>query len=146
MNNIKKMIKNKKGLVIGICCAVVVLIVGIGFAISFSNKEDKKQITLNEQMNLLSISWYEKNYYPSVIERDDLGETFLAKYKDIGLKVDLENLYRTELDDSEESNAIKTRFEEKKCDIKNSRAIIYPQEPYGEKDYKIDIELNCEIN
>lgn len=145
MNNIKKMIKNKKGLVIGICCAVVVLIAGVGIIVSFSNKGDKnKQISLTEQMNLLGASWYEKNYYPSVMQRADLGEKFLAKYKDIGLKVNLENLYRTELDASSESDAIKARFEEKKCDIKDSRAIIYPQEPYGEKDYKIDVELKCE--
>ena len=29
-------------------------------------------------------------------------------------------------------------------DLKNTRALIYPQNPYGKSDYKIEIEMSCE--
>ena len=31
----------------------------------------------------------------------------------------------------------------KACNNKTTRAIIYPKSPYGKKDYKVEVELDC---
>lgn len=145
LNGVVKTVKKNKAISIGILCGIVAIIISIGIGVSFSNKSDEtKQFTLNEQINELGSKWYEEKYYPGVMADETLKENFLEKFADIGIKVNLENLYRTVLDDSEESAKIKTRFEAKKCDLKNSKAIIYPQSPYGLNDYKIEANLECE--
>ena len=82
--------------------------------------------------------------YKQIGDTKDAKAEFLAKFKDIGIKVNLDNLIRH---NTEESDELKKEFVNSKtneaCDTNNTKVVIYPKDPYGEKDYKIEVILEC---
>ena len=69
---------------------------------------------------------------------------FLEKYKDIGIKVSLDNLSRYKKDDMDDilKQFVNDKTKEE-CDRNSSMVIIYPKDPYGQKDYTVDAILVC---
>ena len=47
------------------------------------------------------------------------------------------------VEDLENKWFVTGKGENDKCDVDNTKVIIYPQEPYGEKDYKLEIVTAC---
>lgn len=136
-------IGNKKKL-IGICCAIILAISIISIGVSFSLKKDKAlspKEKLTNQLIYLGDNWYGKFYTAVKKEGQDNN---LAKFKDSGIEIDLENLSRYELE-NENVEQIIQEYENNKCNMKESKVIVFPQEPYGEKDYKIKPVLECEF-
>lgn len=134
-------IGNKK-ISIGICAIILVIAtVSIGISFSSKNKELSPREKLTQQLISLGNNWYEQ-FYTAV--KNENQEENLAKFKDNGIEIDLENLSRYDLKDVDIEQIIQ-EYENNKCDMKKSKVIIFPQEPYGEKDYKITPVLECEF-
>lgn len=139
--NLKKLNKKQCYIIGGI---VLLLIVIISLFLIFNNHSKNESQKLSKELKELGISFYEDFYYNQIGKTDDEKKTFLEKYTDIGIKVSLDNLARYKKDESEE---ITKKFVNSKtnqeCDKTNSMVIIYPKEPYGKKDYRIDANLVC---
>lgn len=140
-----KFIKNlqRKTIIIGasILVAIIGIIVAIVLLIGSKNKEEKLENILKD----LGTDFYENFYYNQVGTNEKERAEFLKKFKDIGIKVSLDNLFRYQKEEPKEIIAKFVNKETKKeCDRINSMVIIYPKDPYGKTDYTIDSTLVCE--
>ena len=142
MKNIKNFFSNKKNTVIVLSCVgVLVLIAGIiGITYSLSNNDEKK---LTSELEMIGRHFYEDFYYTQIGSDESERTSFLSKYSAIGIKVDLENLART-LDNKDEELAkfVNSKTKEQ-CNTTNSKVTIYPKDPYGQKDYEIQVVIDC---
>ena len=144
MKKIKLKKLNKKQYYIIGGVALLVIIVIVSLLIIFGNKPKNESQKLSNELKQLGVSFYEDFYYNQIGKTDEEKKAFLEKYTDIGIKVSLDNLARSKKDESEE---ILKKFVNSKtnteCDKTNSMVTIYPREPYGKKDYRIDANLVC---
>ncbi len=157
---VASLIKNHKKIAIGTGAVLVVAIVALVLVPTFSlNKAEK---TMKNRLNDIGVTFYEDFYFKSAGNGDEgKRKEFLGRFSDIGIKVSLENLLRyyvttdkyKELDIAnadanvtERVEALKKAwFEDKNynCDVDNTKVIIYPKDPFGEKDYKIELVNVC---
>ena len=154
------LIKNHKKIAIGTGAVLVVVIVALVLIPSFSLNKTEKE--MKKQLNDIGVTFYEDFYYKSAGNGDEeKRKEFLGRFSDIGIKVSLENLLRyyvttdkykdleladTEANVTDRVEALKKAWFEKKdynCDGDNTKVIIYPQDPFGEKDYKIELVTVC---
>lgn len=140
-----KFIKNLQRKTIIIGASILVIIVGIIVALVLLFNSKNKEEKLEDILKNLGTDFYENFYYNQVGSNEKERAEFLKKYKDIGIKVNLDNLFRYQ---KEEPTEIITKFvnkdTKKECDRKNSMVIIYPKEPYGKTNYTMDSTLVCE--
>lgn len=146
LENIKNFVKTHKAVCIT-CCAV--LVVGVVTALVVSNAlKPKPEATREESLTLnleeMGKDFYENYYYDAVGSSDESRKNFLQKYSEIGIKVSLDNLsrYNSEVV-TDKIDAFFSDDENKDCNRENTKVIIYPQDPYGKNDYKIETILKC---
>lgn len=141
---VEKTKENKKTNVKLIACiagGVVLVAAIVCLLIFFVFNSNKNQLT-----NVLESegrSFYEEFYYKQVGKDDKERATFLAKYATIGIKIDLDNLSRTSSDKEDLLSKFVNKKTGEKCNANNTKITIYPQDPYGQKDYKIETSLDC---
>lgn len=147
-NFFQNIMKDKKKLAIfgGSIILVILIIIGIFFITGkVGAKSTEKQLKAN--LEELGREFYEDLYYPNTKNGDaDARAKFLEGFKDQGLKFNIDNLSRYEYKEEatqEKLNTFKNDETGEECDKKASRIIIYPTEPYGLKDYRVEIELVC---
>lgn len=124
--------KDKKNLIIliGIIILAIVIIFSI-FTFSKLSKENKRE---NEMKNL-GKSFYEEIYYKQLVDSDIKLKDFLSKYKENGIKFDLKTLVNYNDENKEVFD---------KCNLEDSKITIYPEEPYKQDSYKMELTLLCE--
>ena len=85
----KKMILFGVGIVI--CIAIIILLIVV---LSGNGEEEK----LKKYMKEMGTSFYEELYYEQIGKNDEERANFLKKYKDLGIKINLDGLsrYKTE--------------------------------------------------
>lgn len=106
-------------------------------------KQDKKiEKKLREELEEMGADFYENYYYKTTGDNDEERKKFVKKYHEMGIKIDLDNLSKSDSDIVEEN---KDEFKKYDCDKTDTKVIIYPQEPFGKNDYKIETELKCSI-
>ena len=143
MEKIKEFFNNKRNRFISIGVGVVALIIIVVVIVLSGSKGNKLEKRLLELGRV-----YYKKYY-SFLAKDDKKERdkFLSKYTEIGIKVDLENLSRTvaNTEGLPSSEEILKDFNKKgnKCNYLTTKVIFYPQEPYGDEDIKMEVNLDC---
>ena len=131
-----KLLKDKSKLIIlgGIFILLVVVIIVL--SIIFNNNSDKKNTeTLEESLNKIGSEFYETKYYTTF---QDVKQ--LANFKDTGVNISITNLNVI----MPISADLKDRLNEDKCNLDNTKIVIYPKDPYGKKDYSLKVELACE--
>ena len=127
--------------------AVVVLFVIILIIVNCNNQEKK----LSKYMKQLGKVYYEEIYLPS-FKDDATKEATLSKFTVTGINTDLENLVRAVSNrngmptDEEILAKFVNKKTDKKCNQSSTRIYFYPSEPYGTKDYKIEVKLDCGFN
>jgi len=132
---------NKPKTIITAVVLVAVIVLVVVLAIPKGNKQEKE---LTAKLQELGAQFYEGYYHKAIGSNDEERANNVKKYANIGIKVDLENLIRFNSNDQE---ALKQLFVNNKtnveCDQKNSKVIIYPEGNFGEKDYRIEVQLSC---
>lgn len=120
------------GAIVGVVAIVVIALFAFG-----KNKDKKLAATLEG----MGRDWYENFYYDGFDEKKRAD--ILSRFKDIGIKVDIDNLsrYNTEVN-AEKLKDFKMN-EEGGCDGTETKVIIKPQDPYGKTDYTIEAKLVC---
>ena len=134
--------KNKKKSIIigGISLLVILAIILLTIVLCSESKEK----LLNKNLEEMGRDFYENLYYTEVGKNDEERANFLKEFKDLGLKISLDGLsrYKTEENKEKIDNFVNPKTKEA-CDKENSKVTIYPQEPYGKTDYKIEVNLVC---
>lgn len=143
MEKIKDFIKNKKNIVIISSVILLIIVAGtLTIFISHGFKNGGKKLSEEETLKLyleeFGRDFYEQKYQPY------MSKDILGKFTDLGIKFNLDGLLRVNADqNAEKVSAFVNSKTKEECDKENSMAIIYPQEPYGEKDYRIEVVLSC---
>lgn len=149
----KKLIAdNKKWIIIGLVVLLVVII-AVVLIICLSGSKDKEsnqKEKLEARMGELAKNFYEVQYYPGLSKSDgskmsdDEKKEFAAKFKDTGITVGLDSLARVNAQEKED--ILKEFVNEKtgkKCDVNNTKVIIYPKDPYKSDSYTFEVILDC---
>lgn len=121
-----------------IACIFVIVIFAIFIPVSFSVKGQEQKLA--EELKKVTANFYENTYYNQIGNDDGTRLSFLSKYASTGIKINLENLART----TNNTDEILKKFNG--CNAKNTKAIIYPKESFGQKNYTIEVELDCGFN
>lgn len=131
----------KKCLIAGIgLIALVAIIILVIVLLSGNSKEE----TLKKYMKEMGVSFYEDLYYEQIGKNDEERAKFLKNYTDLGIKINLDGLSRyKEEENKEKLEAFKNPKTNEACNNKDTKVIIYPQEPYGKKDYRMEVILEC---
>lgn len=130
----KDLLKNKKLMIIigGAVLIIAIAIISITLIINNNNKE--KVVTLEEKLNEYGSEFYLEHHYIHESNRK-----ILKNYKDTGFNITVTSLNVILPIDEE----LETLLKEKECNYDETKIIIYPKEPYGEKDYTIKVDLAC---
>lgn len=134
-------IKNSKKLLIGIIIVLVIIIIILLIANIVKDNGKKEQTYMKE----LASKWYEDVYYKN-LGNDDMSakdKIANASWKDLGVTIDLDNLERNLRSSNIDTKKIDYLKNEAKCNIKNTKAIVKPIEPYEKNNYKISLILDC---
>ena len=139
LNFLKRLNKKVVCMIGGVILAIAVIVTIVILALN--NKSNEKE--LNAKLEELSASFYEGFYYDAMVKNYGINQ--VAQYANVGIKVSLDNLIRSSgLDKDEElTNFFVNSKTGKACDKNNTKVIIYPQDPYEKKDYKLEIVLKC---
>lgn len=137
----KKNIFTKKNIIIASSTLVVLILLIVGLIIFFSPKN-----IVSRKVKSMGKEYYSEYLWEVIAEnrsKEELGKA-LSNYKEIGIKANLNTLslsfegkYKKEIE--------KKIIKKYNCDSKNTKAVIYPKNPYGKGNYKIKIELDCEF-
>lgn len=133
---------NKKMVIIPAAILIVVLIIVL--ILVLTTKGESQEVKLTNELKELGTDFYENFYYKQIGSNDEERSKFLEKYKDIGIKVNLDNLSRY---NGKDSKIVLEKFvnnkTDKECDKNLTQVIIYPQEPYNQESYEIEVQLEC---
>lgn len=129
-------------LFIYISAAIVLVIAILVCARVFAKKTLEPK--LSNSLSKMGETFYTEFYYEQVSNGKSSEEiaNSLGNFKDIGIKIDLENLAKYS-DDFKKEVANFKNVKGEACNQKTTRAVIYPKAPYGKKDYKVEVELDC---
>ena len=136
--------KSKKALILIILIAAVAIAVTIFLIIKFNNPEKRKQEELTAHMETLGSDFYTETLFKQLEESRSEAEIkdFLQKHEETGISVSLDNLIRT----ASEENKTKLEdftYKDEDCDKDATKALIFPQAPFGRDDYRIEVRLEC---
>jgi hypothetical protein len=140
-------VENRKksiSIICGIVAAIVVMVIVILFATGIlGNKNKKVEKQLTARLEELGRNFYEDFYYNQVGKDDEARKEFVKGYSQNGIKINLDNLARSNTTKQESIlNEFKNASGEA-CNSSNTKVAIYPKEPYGVKDYEIKVTLDC---
>ena len=120
---------------------VFLLAVIITLLLAFKNKQRKEEDKLYNTMNIVVKDYYKDYYYPNVL---DNNEETAKRFKNSGITLSLSELakYRVNNEDS-----ILSQFKNYRtganCNYDKTKIIIYPVEPYGSEDIRIEASIIC---
>ena len=84
------------------------------------------------------------NYYSQVSEITEDMPTFLANFQEEGISMSINVLIDNGvITEDEAKENMKNKDNDTKCDYDNTKAVIYPEEPYKKDSYKVRIQLDC---
>ena len=163
-NKIESLNKNLKLLIFFVIILIVLVSCFFVAFIVFNNKKDLLEVNNQEtttaikdsKLYELGVDFYENFYYKDCGQGDDNKRiNFLKQYKDKGIKVSLDNILRYYVTTNKYMNSINSDLNLSvydrvnkivsesfsNYDLDNTKVVIYPKEPYGEKDYTIEVEI-----
>ena len=124
-----------------IICAIVLVVIIVLCVFLFGDSSQRKKAELENELKSLGKDFYENFYYDLVVR--DNGINTITKYEKIGIKVSLENISRQSDEKAEAVKKFVNPKTKKECDKGETKAVIYPKEPYGKTDYTIEAILSC---
>ncbi len=125
--------------------AAVLIIVFIIFVMSCVNKKKQSEENkLYNNLNMVTKEFYKDYYYPVVLYNNPEAA---AAYKDKGIKLTLNELANYKGNDRDSILSLFKNYKNgSNCDYNNTKVTIYPVDPYGKEDIRIDGTVVCGIN
>lgn len=138
--------KQRVSKAVKVCALSVILIIVlvVVFIVAKNSKASLKE-ELNTSLKSMGETFYTDFYYTEISKNKSKSEVteFLEKFKDVGIKVNLDNLERYNDGKNKEEIAKFKNEDGKACNKNTTQAIIYPKSPYGKTDYTVDVTLDC---
>lgn len=128
--------KNKKYLIISGVLLLVVAAVIICILCMNNNKN-----SLENKLKDLGKDFYENFYYDLVVKEHGVDQ--ISKYSNIGIKVSLNTLGKFKKENEEKMNDFVNSKTKESCNKDETKVVIYPTDPYGKTDYKLEVILDC---
>jgi len=128
--------KNIKNYKIGLLIIGFFFIVTLFILFLLLNIDSEK--TRINRLNRIASNFYSEVYYEQVATNDAERTTTIQGYEDRGLVFTVSDLSKFSNDDI---------FKEinQECDLKKSKAIIYPKSPYSKVSFDTKVELVCDV-
>ena len=144
----KRRFNTKNILIIGIVLVVFVITLVFStnnFSRATGDTMENKEEALKRKLEKLGGDFYTNFYYPQINNAyaSNVRDEFLSRYTATGIKVNLDNLSRY--------NSLSYNMVEElmpysdDCNQEETVIVIYPSEPYGSNDFKIEINLVCDF-
>ncbi|MBR3257312.1 hypothetical protein IKG02_03460 [Candidatus Saccharibacteria bacterium] len=131
----------RKVIIAGIVVSSAMVILSIVVSVFFND-----EAIAHRKFNQLVREYYEDYFYDKMMEtiEDDLVEKKLAKFAQSGVQP--VTLRQVLLYQNGKNSEYKKYFDTGAfyCDKNNTEAIIYPEEPFGKKDYHIEFKYSCQ--
>ena len=128
---------------------IIVLVIGFLFIVvtQVRDKKRREENKLYNKLNDIVLTYYKDYYYKIVLGSDDsLRKSNAANLSKNGIKITLNQLANYKGD---EKNTILDEFKNYKtntpCDYDKTIIMIYPKEPYGDQDIRIESTIECGI-
>ena len=134
--------KKKVGKIIAIFF-LIILVLSLGYLVYSYLNSGTEEEKIERKLKKMTKSFYEDYYYDLLVESKGSKEdaiTYLKAYKDNGLKISYDSL-KTYYDQKAGMNYTELAS----CDENETKVVVYPKEPYGNKDYTLDYILSCDI-
>ena len=130
---------------IGLLIIIVLILV---LVINNSNKAEKtEKERLTSYLEKKAKNFYQNDYYPQVSELTDDMETFLANFEQEGISMSINVLIDNgAITEAEAKENMRNKDNDTRCDYDNTKAIIYPKDPYKKDSYDIRIQLDCGLD
>ncbi len=128
---------------------IIIIIVLMLFTImvtkSVKAKKMREENKLYTTLNQVATDFYKDYYYKIVLGSDEESRLHKAEYlKEVGINISLRELAKYKINDED---SILSQFKNYKthenCDYDKTKISIYPQEPYGESDIRIETNIVC---
>lgn len=137
---------NKKKFVMAISsCIILLVLIVTGILLLISNfKGGAQKNKLETYLEEMGIDFYENYYYDKIGSNEKERKEFLANFKDIGIKVNLDTL--SKYDGNKNADKVSKFVNKKtnqKCDYAATKVIFYPKEPYKVNSYTIETNIEC---
>ena len=111
----------------------ILVLLGAGIAI-LVNTTWFKEVLIKRELRSMTEEFYSFQYAENGKKR------YAKKFKDSGLSVSLGDM-KIILESRTGKKYDSKRLE--KCDIAKTKSLIYPTDPFGKKDYRLDFILSC---
>ena len=143
----RKTKKQGKKILIGAAALVVIGLATWGVIVLIGILSSNKS-SLEANLETLGKDFYETFYYDQIAKAydDERLKEFLKSYSTLGIKISLDNFnhYQSKnLDNKALVEEFKNNKTDQPCDKTESKVTVFPQEPFGQKDYKIEAKLVC---
>ena len=141
----KKEISEKSGAIVALVIGFIVVCACIFLLVKFVFVKPSLETNLNNSLKSMGESFYTEFYYTEISKNKSKSEVseFLEKFKDVGIKINLDNLERYNDGKNKEEIAKFKNDKGKACNKTTTQAVIYPKSPYGKSDYRVEAELDC---
>ena len=124
--------------IIGFITLIIIVALFIVIWNSGSKKENnsnKSQDEIKNELVKLGKNYYDEILYPVAKDSED----YLPAYVNKGIKNTLTSLK----DVVTFSEDLTKTLKDNECNYDNTKIVIYPNEPFGTNDYKVEVELDC---
>ena len=141
----KKVSSEKFGAIVALVIGFVVVCACIFLLAKFVFLKPSLESNLNTSLKNMGESFYTEFYYTEISKNKSKSEVseFLEKFKDVGIKINLDNLERYNDGKNKEEIAKFKNEKGKACNKTTTQAVIYPKSPYGKTDYRVEANLDC---
>ena len=136
--------KNLKVFLMGLA-TIALVVLAVLLIIAFRNRKQKEENKLYNVMTGVVKDYYRDYYYPFILGDDEETRIDKAKsYKTSGITMSLNDLakYRVGNEDSILS-LFKNYRTGAPCNYDKTKITIYPIEPYGSEDIRVDANIVC---
>ena len=134
----KLKLKNKRIVIVGVI--VFIILVSIIAVIIVNSKSEKSIKNRYEKIvRELGKEFYENHYYDLVTVTN--GSNYIQAFDELGFTFDLDSLSSISI--KAKNKAAKLESKDYTCGKYSTKVIVHPKNPYGKKDYDIDVILDC---
>ena len=136
---------NKLKIVLMYASAVVLIVLFVILLIAFKNKKQKEENKLYNTMNTVVKEFYRDYYYPYILGDDNESRVEKTKsYKSSGITMSLNDLAKYKIGNEDSILSLFKNYRTgSNCNYDKTKITIYPVEPYGSEDIRIEANIVC---
>lgn len=139
LNNKQKKLAVVLGLVL--ILVIVLLIVFLG---GNKNKKLTQEEEMKEYLETKVKNFYENNYYDQMSQLSGDIKSFLVNFENDGIPMSVNVLLEQRaLKQSEVDEKLVNKETKEKCNLDETKVILYPQEPFSKTSYKLETIVSC---